>query len=198
MSSFKINNYMLEIKSYHSVIIGSGAAGLNCALHLYDEGIPANEIAIVTEKLGAGTSFNTGSDKQTYYKMSIVGDKKDNPYKMAQDLIAGGAMHGDIALIEANNSLREFFHLIHLGVPFPFDKYGAYVGYKTDNDPKQRATSIGPLTSQNMCECLLGAIGETGIAILDNHYAIDLIIDNESLNHKVIGLITMKLDQLSH
>lgn len=198
MSSFKINNHMLEIESYHSVIIGSGAAGLNCALHLYEEGIPANEIAIITEKLGAGTSFNTGSDKQTYYKMSIIGDKKDSPYNMAQDYIAGGAMHGDIALIEASNSLREFFHLIHLGVPFPHDKYGAFVGYKTDNDPRQRATSIGPLTSQNMCECLLGAIGETGIKILDNNYAIDLIIDNEANKNRAIGVITIKLEELSN
>jgi len=198
MSSFKINNHMLEIESYHSVIIGSGAAGLNCALHLYEEGIPANEIAIITEKLGAGTSFNTGSDKQTYYKMSIIGDKKDNPYKMAQDYISGGAMHGDIALIETNNSLREFFHLVHLGVPFPHDKYGAYVGYKTDNDPRQRATSIGPLTSQTMCECLLGAIGETRIKVLDNNYAIDLIIDNEGTKNRVIGVITIKLEELTN
>ena len=38
-------------------------------------------------------------------------------------------MHGDIALCEAQNSARAFFHLAELGVPFPYDRYGGYIGY---------------------------------------------------------------------
>jgi len=149
-----------KILEYNTVIIGSGAAGLNCAIHLVEEGIAPWQVALVTEKLGSGTSFNAGSDKQTYYKMSIIGDQADSPLEMAKDLFSGGAMHGDIALVESTNSIREFFHLIHLGVPFPHDKYGGFVGYKTDNDPKQRATSIGPYTSQEMCKRLLEVVDE--------------------------------------
>ncbi|MFX0009803.1 MAG: oleate hydratase, partial [Candidatus Hermodarchaeota archaeon] len=150
MENLDIPLEKIEIFEYNTVIIGSGAAGLNCALHLVEEGIPPSQIAIITENLGGGTSFNAGSDKQTYYKLSLIGDQLDSPYQMAKDLFSGGAMHGDIALIEATNSIREFFHLIQLGIPFPHDKFGGYVGYKTDNDPKQRATSIGPYTSQEM------------------------------------------------
>ncbi|MFX1328393.1 MAG: oxidoreductase, partial [Promethearchaeota archaeon] len=69
----KINIDQLNIKEFNSVIIGSGAAGLNCALHLVLEGVPPDKIAIVTDNLGGGTSFNAGSDKQTYYKLSIYG-----------------------------------------------------------------------------------------------------------------------------
>ncbi|MFX1390081.1 MAG: FAD-binding protein [Promethearchaeota archaeon] len=187
----------IQIKEYHSIIIGSGVAGLNCALHLVMEGIPSDKIAIVTDNLGGGTSFNAGSDKQTYYKMSIYGDQKDSPYEMAKDICAGGAMHGDIALIEATNSIREFFHLIQLGVPFPYDEYGGFVGYKTDNDPRQRATSIGPFTSQKMGECLLKVVQKNNIRIYDKHYAFKIIINKKAEIPEAIGLICVHIENLS-
>ena len=126
MEKFDIDLQEIEILEYNTVIIGSGAAGLNCAVHLVEEGIAPWEIALVTEELGGGTSFNAGSDKQTYYKLSIIGNQADSPIEMAKDLFSGGAMHGDIALIESTNSIREFFHLVQLGVSFPHDKFGGY------------------------------------------------------------------------
>jgi len=195
MDEFNIDQF--EIKEYNSIVIGSGAAGLNCALHLVMEGIPPERVAIVTDNLGGGTSFNAGSDKQTYYKMSIYGDQSDSPYDLAKDLCAGGAMHGDIALIEATNSVREFFHLVQLGVPFPHDKYGGFVGYKTDNDPRQRATSIGPSTSLEMGKCLLKAVQDNNIRIYDKHYAIKIIIDDITEKTKATGLICIQTDVLS-
>jgi succinate dehydrogenase/fumarate reductase flavoprotein subunit len=197
-SSHNIDKFLeFKFKKYDTIIIGSGAAGLNCALHLVNDGIEPSKIAIITEKLGGGTSFNAGSDKQTYYKLSIIGEQQDSPIDMAQDLYSGGAMHGDIALIEATNSIREFFHLVQLGVPFPHDKYGGYVGYKTDYDPKQRATSIGPLTSQKMCECLLKAVNEANITIFDNYYAVEVIINPSLRRDEAIGIIAMDIKNLS-
>ncbi|MFX0039257.1 MAG: FAD-binding protein [Promethearchaeota archaeon] len=193
----ELNENQFEIKEYNSIVVGSGAAGLNCALHLVMEGIPPNEVAIVTENLGGGTSFNAGSDKQTYYKLSIYGDQADSPYDLAKDLCAGGAMHGDIALIEATNSVREFFHLVQLGVPFPYDEYGGFVGYKTDNDPRQRATSIGPFTSQKMGQCLLNVVQKKNIQIYNKHYAVKVIIDDTTENPKAIGLICIDIEKLS-
>ncbi len=74
---------------------------------------------------------------------------------MANTLFSGGSMHGDIALIEAALSTQEFYHLVQIGVPFPHNVYGGHVGYKTDYDPKQRAISAGPWTSQQMFKKLL-------------------------------------------
>ncbi len=196
MNGFNIED--LEIIEYNTVIIGSGAAGLNCAVHLVQEGIDASKIAIITEKLGGGTSFNAGSDKQTYYKLSIYGDQVDSPYELAKDLHAAGAMHGDIALIEATNSIREFFHLVQLGVPFPHDEYGGFVGYKTDNDPKQRATSIGPFTSQKMGRCLLTAINEKNLSIFDKYYAMKILVDKAAKEPEAIGLICIDYNELSN
>jgi succinate dehydrogenase/fumarate reductase flavoprotein subunit len=194
MKEFEINEN--NLKNYHSVIIGSGTAGLNCALHLVTEGIPSDKIAIITDNLGGGTSFNAGSDKQTYYKMSIYGNQADSPHNLAKDLFIGGAMHGDIALIEATNSIREFFHLVQLGVPFPYDEYGGFVGYKTDNDPKQRATSIGPFTSQKMGECLLNEVEKKGITIYDKHLAIKILTNESADIPEAIGVLCINKENL--
>ena len=102
-----------------------------------------------------GTSINTGSDKQTYYKLSMYGSEADAPWEMAQTYFVGGGMHGDLAMVEASLSVRAFMHLVNLGVPFPTDAWGQFVGYKTDHDPRQRATSIGPYTSREMCRALI-------------------------------------------
>jgi len=44
----------------HTLVIGSGAAGLNAAVQLYAQGI--RDVLIVTEGLDKGTSINAGSD----------------------------------------------------------------------------------------------------------------------------------------
>ncbi len=200
MNKNKIDNFFknLKIQEYNTVIIGSGAAGLNAAIHLSEEGISTSDIAIITERLGGGTSFNAGSDKQTYYKLSIIGDERDSPYEMAVDLFKGGAMHGDIALVEATNSIREFFHLVNLGVKFPHDRYGGFVGYKTDNDPRQRATSIGPFTSREMGKCLLAEVRRREIKIFDKLYGIKILVNHYELIPYVLGVLCINVDSLTN
>lgn len=163
----------LPVHSVNTLIIGSGAAALNAALQLRQRGVA--DIMIVTERWGAGTSFEAGSDKQTYYKLSLAHDMTDSPRRMAADLFRGGCMHGDIALCEAQHSAQAFYHLVQRGVPFPHDEFGAYVGYRTDHDPAGRATSAGPLTSRMMGECLGKAVRDQGIPVLDRHQVITLL-----------------------
>jgi succinate dehydrogenase/fumarate reductase flavoprotein subunit len=119
-SRILIGGTPLPVYSLNTLVIGSGAAGLNAAARLHEEG--QTDVAVVTGRFGAGTSNNSGSDKQTYYKLSLAGDRPDSPFEMARDLAAGGSMHGDIALCEAQNSAEAFFRLAALGVPFPQDK----------------------------------------------------------------------------
>ena len=151
--------------AYQTLVIGTGCAGYNAADWLYDFG--HTDIAIVTEGVNMGTSRNTGSDKQTYYKLSLASDGADSVREMAQTLFAGGAVHGDTALCEAACSVRSFMKLANKGVPFPTNIYGEYVGYKTDHDPRQRATSCGPLTSKIMTEKLQASVEAKGIEVLD-------------------------------
>ncbi len=179
----------LRVISLNTLVIGSGAAALNAAVNLADQGI--EDIAIATELWGGGTSNNAGSDKQTYYKISLAGELPDSAFRMAVDLFSGGSIHGDIAFVEAQNSARAFFHLVELGIPFPHDRYGAYVGYKTDHDPRQRATSAGPLTSRLMVEALGREVKNKGIPILDGHEVIALLTHSQKKSKKVVGAIAI-------
>jgi len=187
-----IKGVELPLYQCHTLIIGSGAASLNCACHLVNFGI--KDVVIVTECLGGGTSNNAGSDKQTYYKLSLFGEEKDSVYEMANTLFSGGSMHGDIALIEAALSSQEFYHLVQIGVPFPHNTYGGYTGYKTDYDPKQRATSAGPWTSRQMYEKLLIQVQKQKISIFDNHEIIFLLTIEEGEEKRVVGAIAINKD----
>ena len=91
-------------KHYHTLIIGTGCAGFNAADKLFDLGV--TDIAILTEGRYMGTSRNTGSDKQTYYKLSLCGSDGDSVREMADTLYAGGGVMGEHALCEAAYSPR--------------------------------------------------------------------------------------------
>ncbi|MDZ7338365.1 MAG: FAD-binding protein, partial [candidate division KSB1 bacterium] len=181
----------LPVYRCNTLVIGSGAAGLNAAVTLVDRG--QDDVIIVTDQWGGGTSNNTGSDKQTYYKLSLSGELPDCALDMARDLAQGGSMHGDIALCEAQNSLQAFFHLVSLGVPFPHDRYGAFVGYKTDHDPRQRATSAGPLTSQLMFQALAQDVKRKGIPVLDRHQVIALLTEGQGEEKRIVGALAFDL-----
>lgn len=184
-----MNGVKFPVYSLNTLIIGSGAAGLNAAIHLWERG--QKDIAIATDCWGGGTSNNAGSDKQTYYKLSLSSESPDSPLQMAQDLFAGGCMHGDIALCEAQNSLEAFFHLVRLGVPFPHNQYGAYVGYKTDHDPLGRGTSAGPLTSHLMFEALAREVKSRDIAVFDGCEVMALLAENKNDETHVIGALAL-------
>ncbi len=166
-------------KRYHALIIGTGCAGFNAADKLYDLGV--RDIAIVTEGRFMGTSRNTGSDKQTYYKLSLCGSDGDSVREMADTLYSGGGVMGEHALCEAAYSTRCFMRLVELGVPFPTNEYGEYAGYKTDHDPRTRATSCGPLTSKYMTEALERSVLSKNIEIIDFQRVIKIITENNTV-----------------
>jgi len=176
----RFDNLSVPVYSLNTVIVGTGAAGLNCAVRLFREleetgtADPRAHVALVTRGVGLGTSHNAGSDKQTYYKLGTGGDP-DTPREFAETLTAAGCAHGDLALIEGANSLRSFHHLVDAGVPFPQNERGGFVGYKTDHDPRQRATSAGPRTSRFMVQKLLGELRRYGITVFDRHHVLALV-----------------------
>src|SRR4030067_276356 len=159
-----------------TLVIGSGCAGLCAADTLYDNG--RRDIAILTEGINMGTSRNAGSDKQTFYRLSLAPDESVSVGEMPKTLFSCGGMPGDTALIEAAGSIRSFFKLVNYGVPFPTDRFGVYVGYKTDHDPRRRATSAGPYTSKYMTEALERSVRSKSITLLDGYSAIRLLTDH--------------------
>ena len=169
-----------------TAVVGTGAAGYNAADRLYQMG--ERDILLVTENRLSGTSRNTGSDKQTYYKLTLSGGEPDSVREMAETLFSGQCVDGDIALCEAALSVQGFLRLAELGVPFPKNRYGEYIGYKTDHDPRRRATSVGPYTSRIMTEKLEQAVLEKKIPLLDHTQVIHILSDGE----KVYGLVCLR------
>jgi ABC-type sugar transport system permease subunit len=179
----------MKTYSYDAVVIGSGASGYAAACRIADLG--NKSVCIVTEGINCGTSRNTGSDKQTYYKLSLSGSESDSVRKMAQTLFDGGCVDGDTALCEAALSARCYYSLCEAGVPFPSNRFGESVGYKTDHDPLTRATSAGPLTSKFMTEALERKAQRLGSKIFDKLFTVE-ILQNDGEACGVICLDTEK------
>jgi len=186
-----------QIHRYNTVIVGSGAAGMNCAVHLYEfmsrKGIkdPQERIVVVTGGIGLGASRMSGSDKQTYYKIGTSPDIADSAEEFAKSLMAAGCCHGDLAIAEAIGSLREFYHLIQVGVPFPTNSMGSFIGYKTDHDPAERATSAGPKTSKFMSECLQKQLERYGVQIYDHQEVGHLLTIGSGESKRIAGVVTV-------
>lgn len=189
-TSIKVKDYNIKVYSLNTVVVGTGAAGFNAADRLVGYG--QKDLAIVTENVKVGTSRNTGSDKQTYYKLSLSGSDLDSVEEMARNLFDGQCVDGDHALCEAAMSTQCFLKLVELGVPFPRSRYGEYVGYKTDHDPRKRATSSGPYTSKLMTECLERAVKEKNIKIFDKLQVIKILTSSSKLR----GILCLDLDNL--
>jgi len=181
----------VPVEQCHTLVIGSGAASLAAAERLAAAGLDA---VIATDSVTGGTSYNTGSDKQTYYRLAVGDRGGDSAFEMAQALWKGGAVHGDIALAEALGSSEAFYRLVSLGVPFPMNASGAFVGYKTDHDPKQRGTSIGPYTSKVMVEKLLAEVRRRDVPILEGLQAVSLLV----IGHRIYGALFIDSAQLDN
>ncbi len=176
--SVQMEDMSLTVHTLHTLVVGSGAAGLQAADRLCALGVA--DVGLLTEGMNMGTSRNTGSDKQTYYKLTLSGDAPDSVEDMAKTLFEGGCVHGDLALVQAAQSARCFLHLCDIGVPFPQNRLGEYVGYQTDHDKRLRATSAGPLTSRFMTEKLEAQVRQKGVRLFDRFLAIGIVTLPES------------------
>ncbi|MDR3120782.1 MAG: FAD-binding protein, partial [Clostridiales bacterium] len=192
---FAAAGFEVPVHTHRTVVVGTGAAGYNAADSLFDQQTLQNaepgrsDVVIVTEGVSVGTSRNTGSDKQTYYKLTLAGGGADSVGEMARTLFSGQCVDGDIALCEAALSAQSFYKLVSLGLAFPKNRYGEYVGYKTDHDPRQRATSVGPYTSRRMTECLQASVERKGIPVYDRALAVRILTGGG----RVYGLLCLDL-----
>ncbi|HUT57447.1 MAG TPA: FAD-binding protein [Phycisphaerae bacterium] len=179
----------------NTVIVGAGAAGMNCAVQLVrarrrrGARNPAEGVLVVTGGLALGASRMSGSDKQTYYKMGTSPRVPDTAEDFARTLTAFGCCHGDTALVEGLGSLRGFYDLVAAGVPLPHDPYGAFIGYKTDHDPYERATSAGPKTSRYMSHCLQAEAERMGVRIIDKHPVVRFLTAGRGKTTRIVAMV---------
>ncbi|MBD5784723.1 FAD-binding protein [Cellulosimicrobium terreum] len=192
----RIGGYDVPVVTATTVVVGTGSAGYCAADRLVQFG--HDDVVMVADKVNAGASRNAGSDKQTYYKLTLSGGDDDSVREMAQTLYSGGAMDGDNALAEAALSARGFLHLVDLGVPFPQNRFGEFIGYKTDHDPRRRATSVGPYTSRTMVERLEKKVQADGTQVFDECRVVDVVTSPDPAGEpgarKVAGLLVLRTD----
>ncbi len=190
-ATWSVLGHMIPVYRTKALVVGSGAASLSCAVHLKRMGV--HDMVIVTDNSKGGTSRNTGSDKQTYYRLSDASPIPDSPYSMVESYTRGGSVHGDMAFVEAQNSLRAFYNLVSLGVNFPSNRYGGYTGYKTDHDPSNRGISLGPYTSKEMVRVLHAEVEKCNIPLWDRCDVVRLLTDE---NHAMVGAVVLNKQEV--
>ncbi len=201
--TIEVEGAKIPVTCANTVIVGAGAAGMNCAVQLVkfwrSRGVenPQEKLLVVTGGLSLGTSRMSGSDKQTYYKMGTSPRVPDTAEDFAKALMSFGCCNGDTALAEGICSLRGFYNLVEVGVPFPHDPFGAFIGYKTDHDPYERATSAGPKTSRFMSQCLQAEAERSGVRIIDKHPAVEFITDGEGDAKRIIAMVCIDRSRAS-
>ncbi|ROR73166.1 FAD-dependent oxidoreductase [Bogoriella caseilytica] len=183
-----VGGAQIPVLTTNTLVVGTGSAGYCAADRLWEFG--QTDLIMVADKVRAGASRNAGSDKQTYYKLTLSGPEGDSVQEMAETLFSGGAMDGDNALAEAALSARAFLRLCDLGVPFPQNRYGEFIGYKTDHDPRRRATSVGPYTSRSMVENTEKKVARNGTPVYDNCRVVDLIVRDGA----ICGVLLLRTD----
>jgi len=202
-TSLKIKGRTIPVIGANTIIVGAGAAGMNCAVKLVEfwraKGVrnPEQNVLVVTGGLGLGASRMSGSDKQTYYKMGTSPRVPDTAEDFAKTLTAFGCCHGDNALAEGIGSLRGFYHLVEVAVPFPHDPNGAFIGYKTDHDPYERATSAGPKTSRFMAQGLEAKARRYGVEIVDRQSVMEFITEGKGDRKRISAMVTIDRSRVS-
>ncbi|MBQ3865042.1 MAG: FAD-binding protein [Clostridia bacterium] len=169
--------------SAQAAVLGAGAAGWNAASVLAGGGL---DTVLLADDLTGGASQNAGSDKQTFYKLSVAGRDADSVSAMAESLYACGGIEGTHAQILASESARAFYHLVEAGVPFPCNEYGEFVGYRTDHDTTLRATSAGPLTSRYMAQRLRREAEQRNVRTVDGTELVSFL---KGRNGKLSGML---------
>ena len=79
-------------------------------------------------------------------------------------------------------------------MPFPFDRFGQAVGYKTDHDPRQRATSVGPYTSREMCRALIAEARRRQIRICEGRTVVGLTTVPDGRGRRAAGAVAVNAD----
>lgn len=201
VETITVDDASIDVHAANTIIVGAGAAAMNCAVKLIEfwtaRGVEnaAEKVLVVTGGLALGASRMSGSDKQTYYKMGTSPSVPDTAAEFSKSLTSFGCCHGDHALIEGVASLRGFYHLVETGVPFPHDPIGAFIGYKTDHDPYERATSAGPKTSKFMSECLQAKGERMGLRIMDKQVVLKFVTQGEGEEKRITAMVAMDRSQ---
>lgn len=157
----------------HTLVIGSGIAGLNFALNAALHG----KVLIVTKKRTATSSTN-----QAQGGIAAVLDQTDNVEAHVRDTLIAGAHHNNKRAIRfmVSHSAEAIMKLIELGVPFATDEHGKLLLTREGGHGKRRIAFVGDTTGHEIEAALIKKVtNHPNITIWEYTFATDLLVKDE-------------------
>lgn len=166
-------------RKFDFLVLGSGIAGLFCALKL----APQGRVAIVTKKHRAESNTNYAQGG-----IAAVTSKEDSVALHVQDTLTAGAglCRTETVCTIVEQGPERITELIHLGMQFTERDVPDVDGTKEldlgkeGGHSKRRILHAKDFTGREIEQALLAAVAQqTNITIFDDHFAIDLITSHK-------------------
>ncbi len=159
--------------NYECIIVGSGLAGLNCALHASKYG----RVLIISK--------NRLQDSNSWLAQGGIAaamDKTDDPQRHIKDTLIAGCNHNDKKVVEfivksAPVIIRE---LLDLGTPFNKTDEGLLALKREGGHDIPRIVHYRDYTGRKVAETLIRHVRQNKkITILENAFASELLVKNK-------------------
>ncbi len=161
------------MNKYHTIVIGSGIAGLNFALNAAEFG----KVLIITKKHTVATGTNRAQGG-----IAAVLDKTDNYKKHVSDTMEAGSHHNNKKAVEfmVKHGPEAIARLVTIGVPFATDETGKLSLTQEGGHTQRRIAFVGDYTGQEIEHALLKKVKSTkNITIWEHTFAVDLLTKNK-------------------
>lgn len=155
------------------IVIGSGIAGLNLALHAAEKG----KVLVITKKRAIESNTNRAQGG-----IAAVLAKTDDFKKHVKDTLEAGCYHNNKKAVEfvVERGPHVIRKLIKLGVLFSTSNDRIDLG-KEGGHSERRIAHVGDLTGQELEKILVQRIKENkNVKILENTFALDLIVKDKT------------------
>lgn len=176
------------MNKFHTIVIGSGIAGLNFALNASVYG----KILVITKKHTVLTGTNRAQGG-----IAAVLDKTDDYKKHIQDTLEAGSHHNNKKAVEfmVKHGPEAIARLVTIGVPFATDETGKLSLTQEGGHTKRRIAFVGDYTGQEIEHALLRKVKENkNITIWEHTFAVDLLVKN----NQCYGVEIIKNGKISH
>jgi L-aspartate oxidase len=160
------------MNKYHTIVIGSGIAGLNFALNAAEFG----KVLVITKKHTVLTSTNRAQGG-----IAAVLDKTDNYKKHIKDTLEAGSQHNNKKAVEfmVKHGPEAIARLVTIGVPFATDETGTLSLTQEGGHTKRRIAFVGDYTGQEIEKALVKKVSENkNITVWEHTFAVDILTKN--------------------